>query len=199
MNPPEGAVIVNGFDHYAISEDGILYSKAYGNWRIVKGHFNNHGYRVAHLCKSGIRHRKMIHSLVAEMFIGSRPKGTEIRHLDGNKLNNHYRNLSYGTHSENMRDTVRHGHHVSQVNPGSYLRGDNHPNRINAHLLPRGENSTSAIMRTDHVIAAKALRRLGYTVSSIARFMSVPRGALHNAVLGYTWKHVKETDECLKA
>lgn len=50
-----------------------------------------------------------VHILVAEAFLGPRPEGQEIRHLDGNSLNNYASNLAYGTRSENILDAVRHG------------------------------------------------------------------------------------------
>ena len=50
-----------------------------------------------------------IHRLVAELFIGERPEGHIIRHLDGNKRNNHVSNLAYWTVAENIADTITHG------------------------------------------------------------------------------------------
>jgi hypothetical protein len=52
-----------------------------------------------------------VHVLVAAAFLGPCPDGQEVRHLDGDKLNNCLDNLIYGTRSENNLDTVRHGHH----------------------------------------------------------------------------------------
>ena len=54
---------------------------------------------------------KCIHTLVAEAFIGPRPKGLVIRHLDGDKTNNKIDNLAYGTHKENIADAIKHGTH----------------------------------------------------------------------------------------
>lgn len=50
-----------------------------------------------------------IHVLVAAAFIGPRPPGTVVRHLDGNHHNNASHNLVYGTHKENEADKYRHG------------------------------------------------------------------------------------------
>ena len=50
-----------------------------------------------------------VHALVAAAFIGPRPDGLLIRHLDGNPRNNRVGNLQYGTGSENQRDAVVHG------------------------------------------------------------------------------------------
>lgn len=44
-----------------------------------------------------------IHSLIAEAFLGPRPEGYDIDHIDGDKSNNHPSNLEYVTHKENMR------------------------------------------------------------------------------------------------
>ena len=50
-----------------------------------------------------------IHQLVMLAFIGPCPLGLEIRHINGDSLNNQLHNMAYGTHSENMQDAVRHG------------------------------------------------------------------------------------------
>lgn len=47
--------------------------------------------------------KKSIHQLVAETFIDNPHRYTEVLHLDGNNRNNHYKNLKWGTHKENMK------------------------------------------------------------------------------------------------
>jgi hypothetical protein len=51
----------------------------------------------------------MIHRLVALIFLGSGPPGTEINHKDGNKTNNHISNLEWCTRSENIKHAFRSG------------------------------------------------------------------------------------------
>lgn len=51
----------------------------------------------------------LIHRLVLLAFKGPCPVGMEVRHLDSNHLNNNLSNLAYGTHSENMGDSLRNG------------------------------------------------------------------------------------------
>lgn len=60
------------------------------------------------------RKARRVHQLVALAFLGPRPEGMEVRHLDGDMTNNRLSNLAYGTHAENIADQVRHGtHHMA--------------------------------------------------------------------------------------
>lgn len=72
---------------------------------------NRYGYMTVRLCHNGVDTPHEIHALVALAFIGPRPAGMDVRHLDGNKLNNTAANLRYGTRSENIIDAVTHGTH----------------------------------------------------------------------------------------
>lgn len=53
--------------------------------------------------------RVWAHQAVMLAFVGPRPNGQEIRHLDGDPSNNRRSNLRYGTHAENMRDALDQG------------------------------------------------------------------------------------------
>ena len=55
------------------------------------------------------RASRTVHSLVAEAFIGPRPVGREVCHVDGDRGNAKAVNLRYGTPKENGQDRVRHG------------------------------------------------------------------------------------------
>lgn len=50
-----------------------------------------------------------VHTLVAEAFLGPRPVGLEINHIDGVATNNRSDNLEYCTRRENMRHAYRLG------------------------------------------------------------------------------------------
>lgn len=50
--------------------------------------------------------------LVAKTFIGPRPEGHQVRHLDCNKVNNWVGNLAYGTPKENIADSIALGVHI---------------------------------------------------------------------------------------
>lgn len=66
---------------------------------------SDHGYRTVKVRSETIRR----HTLVAETFVGPRPSGQGVRHLDGDPGNDDPDNLVWGTQAENGADTVRHG------------------------------------------------------------------------------------------
>lgn len=58
------------------------------------------GYKqVSSTARKGAIH---IHTLVMMTYVGPRPDGMEINHIDENKANNRLENLEYVTHKENM-------------------------------------------------------------------------------------------------
>ena len=74
---------------------------------------SDNGNRAGHLTVSlgrGIRCR--VHHLVLEEFVGPRPPGMLALHRDGDSSNNTVENLYWGTYSENMHDSVKHGVHA---------------------------------------------------------------------------------------
>lgn len=53
----------------------------------------------------------LVHYLVLLAFVGTRPDGADIRHLNGDPADNQLANLRYGTRSQNKFDDVLHGKH----------------------------------------------------------------------------------------
>jgi len=97
---------IPGFgEKYEVSSIGRVRAIATGH---IKGITESRGYLRTTLYYKG-RHGPRVHQLVALAFIGPRPAGMEVRHLDGDRKNNAPANLRYGTHAENIRDQVAHG------------------------------------------------------------------------------------------
>lgn len=120
-----------GFEEfYWVSSKGNVRREATGRGarvgRILKATIDGRGYRMVDLFSgaAGTRQKRKVHILVAATFLGPRPADLEVRHLDGNRLNNAVENLRYGSRSENMMDAVKHGTH-SEARKMSCKRG--HP------------------------------------------------------------------------
>ena len=61
-----------------------------------KPHDNGNGYQYISVNHGGKLFHFAIHRLVAELFVdGKSEKNTEVHHIDGNKLNNNYKNLRW--------------------------------------------------------------------------------------------------------
>ena len=69
------------------------------------------GYLTVELWRDGKSKTVGVHQLVALAFLGPRPEKQEVRHLDGNPLNNHLTNLAHGTRRQQRLDDVRNGNH----------------------------------------------------------------------------------------
>jgi hypothetical protein len=53
-----------------------------------------------------------IHTIVANYFLGNKPKNLCVNHIDGNKLNNAPSNLEYVTIRENILHSIKTGLHI---------------------------------------------------------------------------------------
>lgn len=94
-----------GFDGlYRISDDGQVWSER--RQRLLSTKPNKYrGY--AEFCvvdDQGKQHTKSVHQEVMKAFVGPLPPGEQVRHLDGNPLNNRLDNLVYGTPVQNQQD-----------------------------------------------------------------------------------------------
>ncbi len=140
ITPEEWRPVPDYGDLYEVSNHGRARSLR-RNLILKPGHTNTGGYPQVVLYRDGKQKAKYLHQLVMEAFVGECPPGMEVRHLDGNPLNNRWApgdeeetkaaggNLIYGTSSENKFDEVRHGTHYeasrTQCDSGHELTDEN--------------------------------------------------------------------------
>lgn len=100
---------------YEVSSIGRVNSKPRRRTRggIRKQSIGKRGYPQLSLVQDGVQTTHEVHRLVALAFLGPRPDGMEVRHIDGDSTNPRVENLSYGSRSENARDMLAHGTHVN--------------------------------------------------------------------------------------
>ncbi len=81
-----------------------------------------YGYPVVCIARNGDKQKPVaVHILVLTAFCGPPGPGRESLHEDGNRLNAHLANLSWGTRTENKADSIRHG---TSIRPS--IRGEKH-------------------------------------------------------------------------
>lgn len=141
-----------GWSEYEVSDVGLVRRKATGY--VLTTFVNVGGYMTYRLSERGIARTVYAHQLVAAAFIGTRPEGQQVRHLDGDRLNNTPENLAYGTALENCLDKHRHG---------TVLAGERHPMAVLSD-----EECLSAIRRAMKTSMKKEAGELGISPSTLS-------------------------------
>lgn len=105
---------INRFPDYEVSSEGVVRRAIGGQGaiagKVLKWHTHTStGYPDVRFSVNGKQTSIPVHRIVAVAFLGDRPSNMQIRHLDGNKMNNHIDNLCFGTAKENAQDKIQHG------------------------------------------------------------------------------------------
>lgn len=169
--------LIIGFPLYRVGNDGSVWTRICGGatrrvgerWRRLKGHTNRDGYKVITLYRhlGGKVHTLSVHRLVLEAFVGPCPEGMECRHgPDHDKLNNNLMNLRWGTHQENVTDSVLNGRHT------------------------RGSNQPQAKLTEDDIPIIRQLAADGMAKNAIAAKFKVHPNTIGKIVRREKWKHV---------
>lgn len=127
---------VRDFPGYYVSDTGLVYSSRRD--RVMSPGWQYGGYLFVALRRDGRTFNKKVHALVAEAFIGPRPDGFVVNHIDANKRNNRASNLEYLTPGDNVR-------HAAALGLMSKL-SDNEVACIR-YCYSRGESQTSIAKR----------------------------------------------------
>lgn len=167
----EAATPLSGFPGYAISQDGTVWSVG-SNWRgygarPLRAVPNADGYLKVRLVVNGRRVNRTVHGLVATTFHGRKPsERSQVRHLNGDCLDNRAANLRWGTALENADDRNEHGTTARGARSGTSKLSERDVREIRGHLAAGG---------SQRVIAAR------YDVSQTT---------ISKIKLGKWWRHV---------
>lgn len=169
---------IPGSPDYEVSRYGQVRRKTVGRGtypgRLIRARISADGYLRVPISRSKGRTIWVPnHTVVAAAWIGPRPsRRHQVRHLDGDRLNNAASNLAYGTQSENEADKYSHGTDHS------------------------GERGTMAKL-TEH--QARAIKfGTGRTVAELAAMFGVTTATIRAIRAGRRWKHLTETRQCRK-
>lgn len=97
---------IEGFEHYFISDEGIVYSDYSGTLKQMHPFKDSKGrYLIIKLSLNGKVYPKLVHRLVAEAFIENPYHLPEVNHKDKDPSNNCVSNLNWCTRKENLHDS----------------------------------------------------------------------------------------------
>lgn len=157
---------------YFAGRDGHIYSNRCGYMRRLPERTHG-GYLRVNVRDGGKpvkTHVEPVHKLILEAFVEKRPAGYVCRHLNGIPTDNRPANLRWGTPSENVRDSIRHG---------------------TAACLRRGEASVAAKLREEDIYTIRRMYREGHLQREIAGVFSISQRHVSDIVRGKTWTHLK--------
>lgn len=148
-------------DNYEVSDGGEVRR----NGRRIKP-YPRDGYHRVCLSNNGLSKHVPVHRMVAEAFIGPRPDGKHVCHLNGVRTDNRLANLAYKTRVENEADKFVHG---------TSLHGErNHKAKLKEQDIP--------------TIRLRILS--GERFPSIAFDYGVSPHTIKKIRTGETWKHI---------
>lgn len=113
---------------------------------------------------------KTVHSLVLAAFVGPRPDGLEIAHLNGDPSDNRLANLKYVTHQENESHKVAHGTRAT------------------------GEDVNGARLLGWQVAEIRYLATQGVTQAKIAALFDLHSSHVSNIITGRIWPETLKRD-----
>ena len=154
---------VKGTQVYFVSNFGRVKSVKNGKERIIKL-FSGGNYLSCNMYFKGKQKTIPTHLAVAEAFLGERPDGCVVNHIDGNKFNNNVDNLEYITYSDNTNHAFDNGLSVS---------GEQHPN--------------STLSNAD-VVLMKLLSASGYTSKELSEKFGVNQRTVNRIKNGQSRK-----------
>lgn len=144
-----------------VSEDGRIF-KEIGT---VKGYG---GYHYVNVSANGGRGTRR-HVLVAETYLGPRPEGAGVRHLNGTAGDDRPENLAWGTQAENMRDMVDHG------------------------TSTHGKKNPMAKIGEDQVMEIRNRWASGESPTLLAQEFGLTQSGVQDIIRGRTWQRLPLT------
>lgn len=161
---------IPGWPGYFASSRGAIISNRRGRRHHLKQTIRPTRYPTVTLCIGKKRTDQNAHSLIMLAFMGPRPHGQVVRHLDGSRTNNNLMNLAYGTYAENEADKLAHGRR------------------------PMGEKVTGAKLTAAKVLSIRHRYLNRERLDVLAREFGHNITAMHGVIHGKTWKHLPVPD-----
>lgn len=95
-------VKIPGFENHSVNEYGVVINTKTGN--IIQPYKSKQGYLYVKPCEKNKTRHLAIHRAVAMCFCNGYAENLVVDHRDGNKENNHYKNLKWCTQKTNVNE-----------------------------------------------------------------------------------------------
>ena len=156
-----------GYHGYEASSLGRIAKVKNGKRRIKKQTTTGRRYAATGITSNGKQEVRNVHEWVALAFLGPRPDGVYVCHNNSDPFDNRPENLRYDKPEGNMKDAM-----IAESLPGSKLTMEQV--LMIRHAVAAGKNGRER----------RAIKR------DLAYEFGVTWCAIHNIVIGRTWRHV---------
>lgn len=164
--------LIPGYPEYFASEQGEIYSGRQGELRKIATRPHK-GYLHVNIKTGYGRHtqkKEPVHKLVLLAFHGHKPNEDMVcRHLNGNPTDNQPMNLKWGTTTENVQDSIRHG---------------------TAVCLRLGEEHPASKLSVGQILFIHNESNKGVRQKTLADMFGIDQKHVSNIKLKRTWKHL---------
>lgn len=162
--------------------------------RPVRPSYSGNGYAQVSFAVNGKQKRFYVHHLVALVFIGKRPKGKIINHLDLDRSNNRRVNLEYITQRENCAHSFsKQGRKRGPTKPKEPLKGkqtgDKHWMRRMPEKICRGEQLKSKV-NAKQVLSLREKRENGSPMKDLCREFGLSMAQVCRICNRTRWGHI---------
>jgi len=128
-----------------------------------------------------------VHKLVALLFLGERPKGKEVNHIDLNKLNPRLSNLEYLTHQENMK-------HAGKSGVMGKWKGEHwlkrHPEKIKGEKHPNAKLNDETVLLIRQMFDNRGKVKKYAMYDTLGKLFGVAPGVVERIVNRRAWTHI---------
>ena len=157
---------IPNYPGYYAGTDGHIWSRKTGVWRRLSELITGGDVYPMVRLYCGRTYNRRVYRLVARAFLGPRPTGLQVRHVNDDKSDNRPSNLRYGTGKQNAADRERNG------------------------LQARGEDDGNAKVRTEDVLRMRQRVDAGETRTSVAADYRLSVAQVSRIVSRRHWAHV---------
>lgn len=163
------------FTYYAVTKNGRVFSMSRidlhrnerkGKW--LKPSDCGNGHLCVTLSVNGKKHKKYVHRLVLETYVGKCPKNMNCCHNDGDPANNNLSNLRWDTQKSNIRDAINHG--------------------VHKHYQPGEEHPSAKLTEEQVILIFNAWHDGAYEERELAEYFNLNRATVNDIIHKRSWK-----------
>ena len=169
---------------YEVNSNGTIFRNVKSKKQLkikIDYHHSPKGYWHTFVNIKGKCIRVMLHKVVAECWLGPKPEGLQVDHINRNSLDNDYRNLRYVTHSEQMKNRTLSPEYIARIkaNCAPNIAALSKPCKVNGQYF-------KSLSQAANFIGSKE----GKTMGTVMKYLKQRRAQVY----GYSMEYLRNAE-----